>query len=156
MKYLLIILFSGLILAQEAFDSIKLKSGSSHFGEYIEIIGDSIIVFTPNNSISKQYIKKTLVSELRLKNGQYIIGFEKKYTYFSNEKVGNALVGLGGLLIASNYIDEIKYEYQYSDEELEQLSDDEYVVDEANVKRRTNLAGALLIAFGSFIQLFKN
>ena len=66
---------------------------------------------------------------------------------------GTALVVLGGLLIASNYFEEIKYISELSDEELEQASDDKYVKDEANSKRVINISGALLIAFGSFIQL---
>ena len=158
-KHLTLLLFIALAWGQVNEDSLKLKSGSSHIGEYIETLDDSIIVFKPLNSPSKQFIRKALVSELKLKNGQYIIGFdhnivnnERDGTLFSNDKIGKAMISSGALLIASTHFGRMKYMSEYTEQELEQR-DNKYLVDEYNSKRVRKLIGSLLIAFGSFIQL---
>ncbi len=158
-RYLPLLLFIGLAWGQINEDSLKLNSGSSYIGEYIETLDDSIVVFKPLNSPSKQFIRKALVSELKLKDGQYVIGFDQNIvdndqdgTFFSNDKIGKAMIGSGALLIASAHSERMKYTSEYTQQELEQR-DEKYVVDEFNSKRVRALIGSLLIAFGSFIQL---
>ena len=59
MKKILLIVFVlivGMAFGQVGQDLIILKNGIRSSGDYIETLDDSIIVFKPTDSISKQYI----------------------------------------------------------------------------------------------------
>ena len=79
MKKILLIVFVlivGMAFGQVGQDLIILKTGSRSSGDYIETLDDSTIVFKPTDSISKQYINISLVSELKLSDGIYLVGGE--------------------------------------------------------------------------------
>ena len=76
-----ILLFVFVLIVGKAFgqvgqDLIILKNGNRSSGDYIETLDDSTIVFKPTDSISKQYINISLISDLKLSDGIYLIGGE--------------------------------------------------------------------------------
>ena len=85
-RYIVLLLITGIVWAQTDFDKLVLKNGITYLGEYIKIEGE-IVYFKPPNAFAFQPISIKNIKILQLKDGQFIIGSSSDIlTYEENQK----------------------------------------------------------------------
>ena len=72
-RYIVLLLITGIVWAQTDFDTLVLKDGTTYLGEY-EKIEEEIVYFKHQDAFAFQPISIKQVERLKLKDGQIIIG----------------------------------------------------------------------------------
>ena len=81
-RYIVLLLITGIVWAQTDFDTLVLKDGTTYLGEYSKTEKE-IVYFKPQNAFAFQPVPIPLIKRLKLKDGHYIIGISSE-----NEKEG--------------------------------------------------------------------
>ena len=94
-RYIVLLLITGIVWAQTDFDTLVLKSGGTYFGEFRTIDGDNVY-FKPQGASGFQSISIKQIQTLELKFGQIVIApglkIEAKYqNEFNNNN--NTIIG---------------------------------------------------------------
>ncbi len=71
-RYIILLLITGILWAQTDFDKLVLKDGTTYFGEYSKTEG-KIVYFKPQNAFTFQPISIKQIQTLKSKNGYFII-----------------------------------------------------------------------------------
>ena len=87
-RYIVLLLISGILWAQTDFDTLILKNGTTYFGEYSKIEGE-IAFFKPQDAFAFQPISIKQIQTLKLKDGHFIIGDGKNILTFEEYQKEN-------------------------------------------------------------------
>ena len=85
-RYIVLLLITGIVWAQTDFDKLVLKDGTTYFGEYIKIEGE-IVYFKPLEGLYKKEafepVPVKLIKKLQLKDGQILFDGSNVKTFGS-------------------------------------------------------------------------
>ena len=71
-RYIVLLLITGIVWAQNDFDKLVLKNGTTYFGEYSKI-EEEIVYFKPQDALAFQPISIKQVVILELKDRQVVV-----------------------------------------------------------------------------------